>query len=63
MLSLANDAEDLDTVTNLLGSLGVAATRLSGLLKTQRLLSGDQNAAAAAITEAIAAVVKEFCLA
>jgi len=54
---------NLEQLQNLLGSLGVAATRLSGLLKTQKLLSGDHAAIAGAITEALAAVVKEFCLA
>lgn len=63
VLNLAHDAEDLATLQELLGSLGVASTRLSGLLKTQRLLAGDHNETANAITQAIAAVVKEFCLA
>jgi hypothetical protein len=61
----ATQQEDvnLEQLQDLLGSLGVAATRLSGLLKTQKLLSGDHAAIASAITEALAAVVKEFCLA
>jgi hypothetical protein len=63
VLALAAESEDLPTTAALLGSLGHASTQLSGLLKTQRLISGDGNTTAAAITAAIAEVVNELCLA
>jgi hypothetical protein len=47
-------------MSNLLGTLGLSATRLASLLKTQRLLStGDQDTAHA-ISEALSQVVREL---
>ena len=63
VLALANDQGDLETTQNLLGSLGVAASRLSGMLKTQRLLTPDtDNGLRNDIEAALATVAKELLL-
>jgi hypothetical protein len=43
-----------------LGALGLAAVRLSTLLRTQKLLSGSEHDTAAALSRALAEVVKEL---
>jgi hypothetical protein len=60
VLTLAEGSQDIETMSNLLGTLGLSATRLASLLKTQRLLStGDQDTAHA-ISEALSQVVREL---
>ena len=60
VLTLANDQHDLVTATAALGALGIAATRLAGLLKTQRLLGQDGSESTRAIADALSAVLHEF---
>lgn len=60
VLALANDQHDLATATAALGALGIAATRLAGLLKTQRLLGQDGSESTRAIADALSAVLHEF---
>ena len=43
-----------------LGALGLAATRLSTLLRTQKMLEGSEQDTAAALSQALAEVVKEL---
>jgi hypothetical protein len=43
-----------------LGALGLAATRLATLLRTQKLLAGGEHNTAAALSQALAEVVKEL---
>ena len=63
VLALANDADDLETVQNLLGSLGVASSRLAGMLKTQRILTPSENDDLSnALATALSTVVKELNL-
>lgn len=63
VMDLATSADDLMTATTTLDTLGAAATRLAGLLKTKRLLSPSAgNDVARSIGEALAAVVKEMQL-
>ena len=45
-----------------LGALGLAATRLSTLLRTQKLLAGGEHDTSAALSQALAEVVKELGL-
>jgi len=61
MLTLAQD-QDLNTTMNTLGALGMAATRLAGLLKTQRMLGSDSTDTSRAIADAIAGIVQELSL-
>ena len=43
-----------------LGALGLAATRLATLLRTQKILDGGEQNTAAALSQALAEVVKEL---
>jgi hypothetical protein len=43
-----------------LGALGLAATRLSTLLRTQKILAGSEQDTAAALSQALGEVVKEL---
>jgi len=63
VLALAQESDDLDKTMNALGALGMASTRLAGLLKTQRLLGNASNDTTAAIAAAIGAVMQEFACA
>ena len=54
-------AKDIDRACFALSTLGTASTRLAGLLKTQRLLQGSGSVdVAAALSQALGEVVKEF---
>jgi hypothetical protein len=46
--------------TATLGALGLAATRLATLLKTQKILEGSDQNTAAALSQALAEVIKEL---
>jgi hypothetical protein len=62
-LEMAGDVEELDEMIDVLGALGVAATRLAGLLRTQHLISGTKDSGlSATISQALADVVKELRL-
>ena len=52
----------LETATATLGILGMTATRLAGLLRTQKLLGGDNSSTAAAIAQALSEVAQELGL-
>jgi len=56
------DGVEMTQAINLLGALGMASTRLAGLLRTQRLLTGDSNTTAQAISDALADIVKDLKL-
>lgn len=66
----ADDTDDptakalsLEKTVNLLGSLGVAATRLAALIKTQRLLKPDADQdTARSLGDALTAVMRELQL-
>jgi hypothetical protein len=60
VMDLGNEVQDVGQVANLLGVLGVSATRLAGLLRTQKLLGGDGGDAARAISEALAQMTREL---
>jgi hypothetical protein len=62
VLTLADGATDLKTASDALSALGLASTRLAGLLRTQRILGGDGADTTRAIADAINAVVKELSL-
>jgi hypothetical protein len=63
MFDLANGEHDLESMIHITGALGQAATRLAGLLRTQKLLGGDDNSSVIrAISEAVAEVVQEMNL-
>jgi hypothetical protein len=60
VMSLAQDAEDIEETTMLLGALGMAATRLAGLLRTQKMLGQQQDDTNQAISDALASVIAEM---
>ena len=60
VMELANDVEKLDTAVEVLGALGLAATRLAGLLKIQKILGTDDGEVTAAISEALTEILKEW---
>jgi hypothetical protein len=55
--------QNLETWSTALSTLGAAATRLAHLLRTQKLLGGEDSTSSAALSEALAAVTKELGLA
>jgi len=63
MFLMSDGITDLEIASDVLGALGLAATRLATLLKTQSYLTGGQDAdVKEAISTALAAIVEEFKL-
>ena len=63
MMALADGCEDLNEFVNVLGVLGMSATRLAGLLRVQKMLGGDERSElTATLRRAIADVSKEMGL-
>jgi len=60
--ALANGIEDLEESTKTLNALGAATTRLSGLLRVDKILGGGGGNAAEAIATAISEVATELGL-
>lgn len=60
--ALAEDNTDLEDAVKTLNVLGAAATRLSGLLRTQKLLDGRGGDAALAISQALTDIIQEMGL-
>ena len=58
--ALANGCDDLETVANILGVIGLASTRLGRLLLTQRELGADHDPLMEAIQEAVAETAREM---
>lgn len=54
------EAADLDSWAESLRTLSLAASRLAGLLRTEKMLVGSADEVAAALSEAMAQVVKEL---
>ncbi|MBN2148716.1 MAG: hypothetical protein JW726_15115 [Anaerolineales bacterium] len=59
-MEIADGQTDLEAAVKILGSLGAAATRLSSLLRTQKLLNTGQSTAYDQVTAAIAEVSQEL---
>ena len=62
VFTLGDGIEDMDEAVRLLDTLGLSATRLANLVKTQKLLNNDQSEIAQDISQAIAEVIKEMGL-
>jgi hypothetical protein len=61
VMKLSRGVENLDEAITILGALGIAASRLAGLLKTQKILGGEQTEdVAVAISQALSDVIKEL---
>lgn len=63
LLQLSEGIEDINTTIHIVGSLGLSAIRLAGLLRARKLLGGDKSdETLAIINQAIGEVVKEMRL-
>ena len=60
VVDLASKQKDLEGMLNTLGALGLAAIRLAGLLKTQKLIGGEDNTITDAINEALTDVLMDW---
>ncbi len=61
MMELAGKVVDIDKQVNILGAVGLAATRLAGLLRVKSIISGDENGeAAGAVSEALSEALKKW---
>ena len=60
MFQQVGECEDPATWAAALGALGSAATRLAGLLRTQKLLAGGGSDVAEALSAALREVTSEF---
>ena len=60
VFALADGASDLTASIDLLGALSLSATRLASLLKSRRILSGEDNSISESISEALTQVVSEL---
>jgi len=60
VIEFISDFETPKEATATLGALGLAAIRLSTLLRTQKILEGSQQNTADALSQALAEVVKEL---
>jgi len=60
LLKLADGEDTMAEQANILGVLGLASTRLAGLLRTQRVLSGESSEVKSAISQALSEIVEEM---
>ena len=60
LLQEAISCKDVGELSNLLNTLGLAATRLAGLMKTQKFLGGDEDHTLDVICASIDEVLKEW---
>jgi hypothetical protein len=62
LLALVEQDQDPEKAANALNVLGLAAIRIANLLKTQKMLYGETDSTAQAISTALAEIVKEMGL-
>lgn len=62
MLAMAAEMGSWDETIAVLGALGAAASRLAGLLKVQKRLTGEDPHMMAAISKALSEVANELAL-
>lgn len=60
LVELADGNKSIESAIANLNTLGAAATRLGGLLKTQKILYGDDSSVSSALSEAISEVMDEL---
>jgi len=60
LLKMARGCKDMGELINVLGALGLASTRVAGLMKTQKFLGGNQNGFDEVIDEVIEEVLIEW---
>lgn len=62
VMALSSGDLSLDEAINALGALGLSSTRLAGLLRTQRILNGEDAGAIQAISDALTQINIEMGL-
>ena len=60
VIEFINEFETPKEAVATLGALGLAATRLAGLMRTQKILAGQEQNTSAALSQALGEVVKEL---
>ena len=60
LLRAARKTKKVEELSNLLNTLGLAATRVAGLMKAKKFLGGDENGLENTIEEALNDVLKEW---
>jgi hypothetical protein len=60
VLELSREVDTLEPALNLLSALGLAAYRLSVLLRAQKTIGGGEDEISEAISQALAEVVKDM---
>ncbi len=60
VINLAKGERDIEKAIGNLGALGLASTRIAGMLKTQQLLGGDQDKVAEALSNALTEVLEDW---
>ncbi len=63
LLTLADEAKDLDAMISVTGTLSTVTTRLAGLLRTEKALNGNANDITDTISQALKEVVRELGIA
>lgn len=59
--ALANGVDDLEEAIYVLGALGMSSARLASLLRTQKLIGGDERSGIlAALSQALSEVIQEM---
>ena len=54
------EGEDTETWFKALSTLGLASTRLAGLVRTQKIIQGDSSSVASALSQALGEVCDEL---
>ncbi len=60
ILELSDQQVDYEDMLNTLGVLGITSTRIAGLMRTQKILNGEDSNTTSAISAALAEVIKEL---
>ena len=60
LLKMARTCKDTGELVNVLGALGLASTRLAGLMRTQKFLGGNKDRFDEMMDKARDAVIKEW---
>jgi len=57
---VSEEGEDTETWFKALSTLGLASTRLAGLVRTQKMIQGDSSSVASALSQALGEVCDEL---
>ena len=60
LLKMARECKDMGEMINLVGALGLAATRVAGLMKAQKYLGGNEDSFDGMIDNVIDEITKDW---